>query len=169
MSIESATSCRTTRFSAPWPKERLNEFAEVTVQRRLERLEGVAQVSIGGLQTPKLQIDLDPARLRSHGVSVRDLVSRIRADNNNLSAGEIKEGSRKLLVRAIGEMTTVDEIRRMPVNDSGVRLGDIADVSYTFPRQEDFNFLNGVEALTIRVNKTSTANLLEVVDRVRSR
>jgi len=154
-------------FSAPWPKERLNEFAEVVVQRRIERLEGVAQVTIRGLQTPKLQVDLDPGRLRAHGVSVRDLVSRIRADNRNLSAGDIKVGGRKLLVRAIGEMSTVEEIRRMPVNDVGVTLGDIADVSYTFPRQEDFNFLNGAESLTVRVNKSSTANLLEVVDRVK--
>ncbi len=156
------------RISSPWEKERLYEFTEVIIQRRLERLEGVAQVTIRGLQTPKVQIDIDPARLRSHGVSLRDLISRIRADNRNLSAGSIKEGSRKLLVRAVGQMQTVEEIRRMPINGLGLVLGDIADVSYTFPRQEDFSFLNGSEALSLRVNKVSTSNLLEVVDRVKA-
>ncbi|MDX1643422.1 MAG: efflux RND transporter permease subunit [Thermoanaerobaculia bacterium] len=154
-------------LSAPWPKERLYEFVEVVVQRRLERLEGVAQVTVRGLLTPVLQIDLDPARLEAHGVSVRDLVTRIREDNRNLSAGEIEEGGRKLLVRAIGEMASVEEIRRMPVDDRGVVLGDVATVRYDFPEQEEFNFLNGREALTVRVNKASTANLLEVVDRVK--
>ena len=94
-------------------------------------------------------------------------MSRIRADNRNISGGDIKEGSRKLLVRLMGEMTTLDEVRRMPVNEFGVVLGDVAEVSYTFPRQEDYSFLNGVEALTVRINKVSTSNLLEVVDRVK--
>ena len=153
--------------SAEWPKERLMDFAESVMQRRLERLEGVAQVTISGLIVPKVQIDIDPARLRAHRVSVRELVSRMRADNRNLSAGDIKEGSRKLLVRAVGEMTTVEEIRRMPVNEHGVVLADVADVSYSFPRQENWNYLNGIESLTVRVNKVSTSNLLEVVDRVK--
>ena len=39
-------------------------------------------------------------------------------------------------------------------------------MSYSFPRQEEFNFLNGTEALTVRVYKTSTANLLAVADGV---
>ncbi len=43
----------------------------------------------------------------------------------------------------------------------------MADVEYTFPRQESFNFLNGQEALTVSVYKASTANLLDVVDRVK--
>ncbi len=156
------------RISAPWKKERLYEFTEIIIQRRLERLEGVAQVTIRGLQIPKIQIDIEPARLRSHGVSLRDLISRIRADNRNLSAGDIKEGSRKLLVRSVGEMQTVEEIRRLPVGDQGLVLSDIATVSYSFPRQEDFSFLNGSEALSLRVNKVSTSNLLEVVDRCKA-
>jgi HAE1 family hydrophobic/amphiphilic exporter-1 len=156
------------RISSPWEKERLYEFTEVVIQRRLERLEGVAQVTIRGLQTPKVQIDVEPARLRAHGVSLRDLNNRLRTDNRNLSAGDIKEGSRKLLVRAVGEMQTIEEIKRLPINDQGLVLSDIADVSYTFPRQEDFSFLNGSEALSLQVNKVSTSNLLEVVDRAKA-
>ena len=47
--------------------------------------------------------------------------------------------------------------RRLPLNGRGLRLSDVATVEYTFPEQESFNFLNGVEALTFRVNKTSGA------------
>ena len=153
-------------LSATWPEEQLYDFAERTVQRRLERLEGVAQVTVAGLRLPELQVNLDPARMNAHRIDVRTLVSRLR-ENVNLSAGEIREGNRKLLVRAVGEFSTPDEIRRMPINGDGLRLSDVAEVTYTFPQQEQFNFLNGVEALTVSVLKTSTANLLEVVDRVK--
>ncbi len=154
-------------LSAAWEKARLYDFAENVVQRRLERLEGVAQVSIGGLRIPELQVNLDPARMQAHGVDVRSLVALLRSSNVNFSAGEIREGSREFLVRAVGEFSSPDEIRRLPLDSGGLRLEDVAEVRYTFPEQEEFNFLNGVEALTVAINKTSTANLLAVSDRAK--
>ena len=155
-------------LSSPLPREQLFRYAEDVVQRRLERLEGVAQVTIRGLETPKVQVDLDPARLQAHRVEVRELVSALRADNRNVTAGEVEEGSRNLLVRSIGEFSTLDEIRAAPIAGGRLVLGDVADVRYAFPRQEQFNFLNGSEALTVRINKVSTGNLLAVVDRVKA-
>ncbi|UCF68940.1 MAG: efflux RND transporter permease subunit, partial [Acidobacteriota bacterium] len=151
--------------------DRLFEFAETIVQRRLERLEGVAQVTVSGIRAPEVQVNIDPARMRAHGLDVRQLVSSLRASNVNLSGGDIKVGSRKLLVRCVGEFQHPDEIRRLPIDvrgASGLTLGDVAEIDYAFPRQEEFNFLNGVEALTVEVNKASNSNLLDVVDRVKS-
>ena len=155
-------------LSAEMPQDRLYDFAETVVQRRLERLEGVAQVEISGLRSPELQINLDPARLRAHGIDVRTLVSLLRENNVNVSAGDIKEGSRKLLVRAVGEFSTPREVGLLPLSDAGLRLHDVADVVYDFPRQDSFNFLNGVEALTVQVNNSSGSNLLQVADRVKA-
>ena len=52
----------------------------------------------------------------------------------------------------------------LPIGTSGIRMKDVADVLYTYPRQETFNFLNDKEAVTLSVYKASTANLLDVVD-----
>ncbi len=153
-------------LSADWDKDQLYDFVENVLQRRLERLEGVAQIDIRGLKKRELQVQINPARMRAHGLDVRDLAEVLRNNNYNLSGGFIKEGSRKLLVRSMGEFQTAHEIRNLPVN--GVRLGDVAEVEYAYPRQDEYNFLNDGEALTVRVYKASTANLLEVVDRVKA-
>jgi len=154
-------------LSADWKKEHLYEFTEDIMQRRLERLEGVAQVDIRGLRTPELQINLDPDRMRAHGVDVRGLATLLRDSNLNLSAGTVLDGRRKLLVRTVGEFSHPREIRELPLNGEGLRLGDVAQVAYAFPRQDRFNFLNGVEALTVRVHKTSTSNLLQTANLVK--
>lgn len=154
-------------LSADWPDERFYDFAETVIQRRLERLPGVAQASIRGLRVPEVQVRLDPARLEAHGLDVRTVVGLLRASNVNLSAGNLRQGTRKFLVRTVGELRTLDEIRRLPLAGS-LRLEDVAEVLYTFPEQENFNFLNGTSALTARINKASTANLLEVVDAVKA-
>lgn len=154
-------------LSSTWEEEKLYDFSEIVIQRRLERLPGVAAVNIRGLRTPELQIRMDPQRMEAYGLDVRDLTSAMRGANLNVSAGDLREGNRKLLVRAVGEFRSLDEIRRLPVGDGRLRLSDVADVVYTFPRQDNFSFLNGQSALSLSINKASTANLLEVVDVVK--
>ncbi len=146
----------------------LYDFVENVVQRRLERLEGVAQVDVQGLRTRQLQVQLDPAAMQAYGVDVRRLATVLRASNVNVSGGYIEEGARKLLVRTVGEFQSAQEIMKLPLDGQGLKLQDVARVEYTFPRQESFNYLNGSEALTVGIYKASTANLLAVVDRVKA-
>ena len=155
-------------LSADWPVEKLYDFAETFVQRRLERLDGVAQVSIEGLRTPELQVNLNPSMLLAHGIDLRAVVAVLRDNNVDVSAGDIRERSRKLQVRTIGHIGSLEEARRLPLNAAGLRLSDVAEVCYGFPEKEEFNFLNGAEALTVAVNKAFTANVLKVADLVRS-
>ena len=98
---------------------------------------------MNGLQVAEVQVDLVPTRLQAHGLDVRQVAQSLRQSNVNLSGGYIEEGSRRLLVRSVGEFHTLDEIRNQPLGSSGLRVRDVAEVSYSFPRQERFNFLNG--------------------------
>jgi HAE1 family hydrophobic/amphiphilic exporter-1 len=155
-------------LTSDWTKDHLQHFVDEVLRRRLERLEGVAQVEVNGLQVAQVRVDLYPSRLQAHDLDVRQVAQTLRQGNVTLSGGYIEEGSRRLLVRSVGEYHTLEEIRNQPVGRGGLRIGDVADVSYSFPRQERFNFLNGREALTVEVFKASTANLLAVADRVKA-
>ncbi|HVR28548.1 MAG TPA: efflux RND transporter permease subunit, partial [Thermoanaerobaculia bacterium] len=155
-------------LSAGWDSHRLYEFVEDVMRRRLERLEGVANVDVWGLLTPQLSVELVPSRMAAHGMDVRTVVTALQSGNVSLSGGYIREGSRKLLVRAMGELDTVEQIRRLPLNDRGLRLQDVAEVAYGLPDRRDFNFLNGEQSAGMAINKASNANLLAVVDRVKA-
>ncbi|MCG8460131.1 MAG: efflux RND transporter permease subunit, partial [Holophagales bacterium] len=155
-------------LSAEWPQEELYDFAERVMQRRLERLEGVAQAQVRGLRTRRVEVRLDPERMAAHRVDVRQLASRLRQNHLDASGGHIDELGRRFQVRLLGQLRSLDEIRRLPIDHSGLRLGDVASVVYAYPEQEDFDFLNGREAISVRIYKASDANLLEVVERVKA-
>lgn len=55
-------------LSADWGKDRLYDFTERVVQRRLERLEGVASVEVRGISKRELQVQLHPARMQAAGL-----------------------------------------------------------------------------------------------------
>ena len=154
-------------LGAPWERERLFDFAEDIVQPRLERLEGVASVDVRGVRRRELRVSMDQRRMAALNVDVRD-ISQVLAQNNvNVSGGTITDGPRKLIVRTVGEFRRPEEIRETPIGAAGLRLSDVADVTYEFPTQTSFDYLNGEEAVTFRVYKASNANVLEVADGVK--
>ena len=155
-------------LSADWESARLYEFAEEAIQRRIERLDGVADVRLYGTLSRQLEINLLPARMAAHGIGVRDVVLLLQGNNVSLSGGYVREGSRKLLVRAMGELDSLEAIRELPLNSSGLVLADVASINYDFPRRDEFDFLNGEQSLTLRITKTSDANLLAAVNTVKA-
>lgn len=155
-------------FAAPWERDRLYDFAEDFVQPRLERLEGVASADLRGVRRRELQVTMDPQRMAALGVDVREVASVLDENNVNVAGGEITDGSRTLLVRTVGEFDRPEEIRGTPIGSGGIRVGDVAEVRYAFPKQTSFDYLNGEEAITFRIYKASTANVLEVCDAVKA-
>lgn len=155
-------------LGAPWERERLFNFAEDIVQPRLERLEGVASVDVRGVRRRELRVSMDQARMAALNVDVRDVSTVLSQNNVNVSGGTITDGSRKLIVRTVGEFQRPEEIRETPIGDAGLRLSDVADVTYEFPTQTSFDYLNGEEAVTFRIYKASNANVLEVADGVKA-
>ncbi len=154
-------------LSAPWTQEELNDFVEDVLLPRIERLDGVAQARVRGMMSRELRIELLPDRMAAHGVDVRELRQALQSNHVNVSGGYLREGSRRLLVRTVGEFQSADEIRRMPIRADGLRVGDIADVKFGYPDKYEYSFLNGAEAIAMAVNKNSDANLLAVVNRVK--
>ncbi|MDE2976292.1 MAG: efflux RND transporter permease subunit, partial [Acidobacteriota bacterium] len=155
-------------LSAPWNQDELNDFVEDVLLPRIERLEGVAQAEVWGMLSRELRIELLPDRMAAHGVDVRELRQVLQSNHVNVSGGYLREGSRRLLVRTIGEFRTPDEIRDLPIRGDGLRVGDVADVRFGYPDKYEYSFLNGSEAISLSVNKASDANLLEVVGRVKA-
>lgn len=155
-------------LTADWQDaDRLYVFAEDVLQPRLERLGGVAQVDVNGVRRREVQVRLDAGLLAAHGIEARQVAQALRENNLSLSAGEFTEGSRKLHLRVVGDLERVEQIRALPLS-GGLRVGDVAEVAYSFPRQTDYDYLNGTESLSVRVYKASNANLLEVVDQVKA-
>ena len=155
-------------ISAPWPADRLNDFVDDVVLPRVQRLEGVAQAEAHGGQRRELRIETVPGRLASHGIDVRDLAQTLRDNHVNVSGGYLREGGRRLLVRTIGEFKTAAEIAALPITSEGLRVRDVAEVKFGYPDKTEYSFLNGDESVSLSVNKTSSANLLEVVNRVKA-
>jgi hydrophobic/amphiphilic exporter-1 (mainly G- bacteria), HAE1 family len=137
-----------------------------TILPRLQRLPGVGNVEIEGVDEKVLLVQVDQQLLQSYGLDIRSLNRAIRANNINISAGNVEDSGRKLAVRLVGEFDGVDQIRNLPVRE-GLTLGDVANVTYEFPEKRFFERLDGREAVSVEIRKSSTANLVATANLVK--
>ena len=132
------------------------------VQKRLQRVDGVAKVDITGAFPPEVEIAIDPQRLTAHGLSLNELATRLRAANFAVSAGEINDGARRIRVEPVGEINNLDGLRDLVLNAQGLRLGDIA-VIHQQPQQANIGRrLDGRTAVGVDVFRERSANMVHV-------
>jgi len=145
------------------------DLLERKIVRPLERIEGVASVSLDGVNPKEVRINLRVADLEAHGMDVREVARAISNANFDLSAGVLRSGERRLSVRTVGAFTTVQEIADLPLGGDGLRLADVADVAYDEPPLEYGRHLDGNFAIGVSVSAEAGANAVTICDEVRLR
>ena len=109
----------------------LREIQDWIIKPQLRQVVGVTEInSIGGFAKEYL-IAPDPAKMSSYGLSMAAIVSAIDRNNNNVGAGYIERRGEQFLIRAPGQVRTLDDIRNTILsNVKGVpiRVRDVATV-----------------------------------------
>ena len=135
------------------------------IKRPLERLPGVAKVDIQGVAPPEVQIEVSVDRLTAAGVSLNDLYTKLSDANFSASAGQITDGKLRYQVQPLGEWRSLDDVSATPINDKGLKLGDIANVTLKPARLDYRRHLDGKPAIAVDISKERNANLVEVASR----
>jgi len=147
---------------------RLSELVERRIEPALLQVPGVAQVEFSGLESREVNIELDQDRMRAQGVTIAMISQALARGNQDYPAGEMELGGIRYTVRAEGQLSTVEAIESLPLNPQGVRLGDVASVTYDFPDRDFFYRMNGVNARQVEIFKESDANVVEVAQAVKA-
>lgn len=144
------------------------EMIERLFKRRIERIPGVATVEISGASPSEIEIALNPASLGAYSISLNQLATKLQAVNFSVSAGQIDDGARRLRVQPVGEIRDLDELRNLVLNESGLRLSDIAQVRFKTQREEIWRRLDLKPAVGINIRRERSANLVDVSKLVRA-
>ena len=141
------------------------EMLDRILKRRIERVEGVSRVDLYGVDPREIRILLNADRIAAHGVDLNELRALLEKANFSVSAGRLTDAGQRFSVRPIGELGTVEDVRRILVRDN-LRLGDVADVALRAPERTYGRHLDRRYAIGLDVYKQPGANLVDVARRV---
>jgi HAE1 family hydrophobic/amphiphilic exporter-1 len=123
------------------PVHEYGDFMREVVQDRIERVDGVSEVTVYGGSEREIRVTVRPELLARYQLTVADLTDALRRANAAISAGDVDEGKRSYVVRTEGELNTLAAVREVVLRsqrDSAtgrvgrVLVGDIADVSFDY-------------------------------------
>ncbi|GAB3333688.1 efflux RND transporter permease subunit [Marilutibacter aestuarii] len=112
----------------------MRRFAEDDLKKKLEPVEGVAAVKIGGGLEDEIQVDIDQQKLAQLNLPIETVINRLQQENVNVSGGRLEEGSQRYLVRTVNQFASVDEIREMLVTTQSGGGGDAASAAEQMAR-----------------------------------
>ncbi|HTV00343.1 MAG TPA: efflux RND transporter permease subunit, partial [Luteitalea sp.] len=147
----------------------LRELAERTLSPRLERVNGVAAVSVQGGLRRQIRVDLSREKITALGLPVDRIVQVLRTENQNIPVGEINEGSLTYLVRSPGQFSNLDEIRNLVILTRAgvpVYMRDIAEVKDGTQDFRQFTRVNGKPGVQMRITKQSGENTVAISEAV---
>ena len=156
------------RIAADHDLSRDYELLNRHVADPLRRVPGVAKVELYGVEPPQVQVDFRLAALEAHRVDTGDVLERIDAASRSVSAGRLQQGLESWPLRVVNRFADLTAIRDMPINDRGLRLGDIARVALQEPQLDYARHLDRSRAVGLNVIKESGANTVQVAQRARA-
>lgn len=147
----------------------LRSLADWTISRRIQGIRGIAEVLAMGGGIKQLQIQPDPERMLSHGVSFNELRQASAKVVSNTTGGFLTEGAQEIMVRNLAMTTDLDaigntEVRR--VHDRSIRIKDVAHVVWdTEPMRGDAS-ANGQRGVVLSITKSPGFDTLSLTKEV---
>jgi cobalt-zinc-cadmium resistance protein CzcA len=150
------------------PNTYLRELNDWSVKFRLRTVPGVTDIlSIGG-HVLQYQINVDPYALQKYDLALGDVVDAVRASNRNAGGQFLVLGAEEHLVRGVGLLGGLDDIRAVPVRTiagTAVRIGDLAEVAYGNEIRRGVVTRNGerevVSGMVLKLHGENTSNVID--------
>ncbi|MCB0814734.1 MAG: efflux RND transporter permease subunit, partial [Flavobacteriales bacterium] len=155
-------------LSGDYSMGQLNAWAE-DLEDKLEDLEEVNKVEIRGVPEKELRISLDLPKMEARQLSFQDVASAVQQENVSVSGGEVLVDGLRRTISVNGEFTDMDQVRGIIVKQENleiVRLGDVADVAFTYKEPTSYAREFGQPVVMLDIIKRSGRNLLIASDSI---
>ncbi|MEO7993968.1 MAG: efflux RND transporter permease subunit, partial [bacterium] len=147
----------------------LRELADWTLRPRLQSISGVAQViNIGG-GVRQYQVQLLPERLANFQVSLSEVREALVKANATTGGGFLDQGDKELLIRGLGRVTGLSDLRDAVITERAgvpITVGDVATVTFGARVKRGDAGINGQPGVIVSIQKQPGASTVDLTTKV---
>lgn len=144
-------------------------FIYDSVIKYYERLNGVGEVYVSGGTSKQIQIILDAKKLAYNNITMDEVISAIKIQNTNISAGSIDFDQRNYRISTIGEYQNLSSIYNTIIKSEGnkvILLKNVATIVKGYANPTGYNIHNNDNVISLQIRPTSDANILDLTKKV---
>jgi multidrug efflux pump subunit AcrB len=149
----------------------LSLIADLQISKRLQRVQGVARVDVGGLVSREVRVDLDPVRMAAYALTPAEVAQALREANADMPVGVIKDAQQDALLRVEGRIRDPRRFEQVVVARRAGLVLTLADVGTVTEREREADSIarvNGARAINFNVYKQQDANIVAVGDELKA-
>ncbi len=139
----------------------LSKLVEDTISERLGAVAGVAEVQVYGTRDTAFDVDVDPIKLASHGLTVADVRTALATIALDTPTGSINGPNQNITVRAISEVTTPQDFEDIVIKGRTL-LGDVASVVFDASASTSSLRSNGKPGIGLGIVRQAQSNTIEI-------
>lgn len=142
--------------------EELRQAAE-KIRRQLATIDKVQKVKLLGVQTEKVYVEIESAKLAELGISPTVLANALKSQNEMTPSGMIETSTDNVYLRYSGIFDDENAVKNTPIQANGKTfyLGDIATVERRYAEPGDTTmYYNGQPAVGIAVSMEDGGNII---------
>ncbi len=151
------------------PPADIRDIAEFQLRPIISRVPGVANVEVLASDEREVSVLVDPEKLTANHLSLEQVAEALKATNQVTSVGRLPKDYLQYLVLATGELTSLDDVRRVVVafrQQAPVYVGDIAEVREGVVDKTILISANGKPGAVVSVARQIRGNIISVTEGV---
>ncbi len=152
--------------------QQLNQYARNIIKKRLETIDGVGEIRLGGEQRRTIRVNMNPVRMKQLGITVPDVVRMFNREHLRLPGGFLVSGDREELLELDLEYHSTEALGQMIVSYTGgapQRLRDFAEIEDGLADFRQLARFNGKPTVGLGIVKVQDANTVAIVNEVTRR
>lgn len=134
---------------------------------RIEALDGVLEVEIGGDREEVVEVLIDAVAMENYGLNPASVIGLVSANNQLVNAGAIDTGAGRFVIKVPGVIESLEELSSLPIkigDGTTIHFSDIAIVRRTYTDAFSWSRVNGKSSIVLDIKKRVGANVIEVVE-----
>ena len=148
----------------------LNKILDDKLVTRLNRVDGVASVTLAGAPERVVYVEVDPNQMDAYNLTLEQVGNKILAENKDVPSGNVKVGLSDYTLRVEGEFDESDQIKDIVLgtqNDKTIYLRDIAKVRDTLKDITLEQSINRGRGGVLLITKQTDANAVQIAEQVK--
>ena len=149
----------------------MTTLAEQQIKPRLQGIQGVSSITIGGEKRFAMRLWLDSGKMAARRVTVLDVERSLREQNIEMPSGRVENLDREMTIQTRGELKTADEFNDLVIRTDGATLIRMRDIGRAEAGVEDYRTIAramGKPCIFLGVVKQAKANTVAVAQAIRS-
>lgn len=152
--------------------QQLNLYASNILKKKLETIDGVGEIRLGGKRDRTIRINLIPEKMVAYKISANDIIAAFNREHIQLPGGFLVNNQSEKMIKLDLEFHKINDINNMIVtnkNGVSIKVKDIANVEDGLEDYRQMARFNGIPTIGIGIVKVANSNTVDIINKVKEK